>query len=47
MLGYPELAVIGELDSDAAILPRFLLVVFLHLPFAILLALMLVGLVSG
>ena len=45
VLGYPGLAVVGELDSDTAILPRFLLVTFLHLLFAILLSLALVGLV--
>ena len=44
-LVYPGLAVIGELGSDTAILPRFLLVMFLCLPFAILLSLSLVGLV--
>ena len=45
VLGYPGLAVIGEFGADAAILPRYLLVMFLHLPFAILLSLALVGLV--
>ena len=47
LLGYPGLAFVGEFGSDAAILPRFLLVAYFHLPFTILLSLALVGLVSG
>ena len=43
MLGYPGLAVVGELGSDDVMLPWFLLETFLHLPFAILLFLVLVG----
>ena len=35
MLGYPGLASVGELGSDAAIMPWFLLVTFLRLPLAI------------
>ena len=45
VLGHPGLAIVGELGSDAAILPRFLLVTFLHLTFAIFSSLTLVGLV--
>ena len=35
VLQYPGLAVVGELGSDGAMLPWFLLVMFLCLPFAI------------
>ena len=35
VLGYPVLAVVGELASDAAIMPWFLLVTFLRFPLAI------------
>ena len=45
MLGYPGLDVVGELGSDGAMLHWLLLSVFLHLPLAIWLSLMLVGLV--
>lgn len=38
---YPGLAVIGELCSDGAILYLLLLIMFLHLPFAICLSLVL------
>ena len=41
VLGYPGLAVVGELGSDGAILPWFLLVIFLHLLFAFWLSLVL------
>ena len=44
VLAYPGLADVGEFGSDAAILPRFLLVAFLRLPFAILLSLSLLSL---
>ena len=44
VLGYPGLAVVEELGSDGAMLPWFLLVMFLHLPFSIHLSLVLVGL---
>jgi hypothetical protein len=44
MLGYPALSVVGELDSDHATEPCFLLIGFLCLPFTIWLSLMLVGL---
>ena len=47
VLGYPGLAAVGEFGSDAAILPWFVLVMFLHLPFAICLSLELVGLLLG
>ena len=47
VLAYPGLAGVGELGSEAAMLPRFLFVTSLYLPFAILLSLKLVGLVSG
>ena len=43
LLGYPGLAVVGELGSDGTMLPWFLLVVFLHLPFVIWLSLVLAG----
>ena len=43
VLGYPGLAVVGELGSDGAMLPWFLLVMFLHLPFAIWLSVVLAG----
>ena len=43
MLGYPGFAVVGELGSDGAMLPWFLLVMFLCLPFAIWLSLVLAG----
>ena len=43
MLGYTGLAGFGEFGSDAAILPRLLIVTFLLLPFAIWLSLALVG----
>ena len=46
MLGYPGLAVVGELGSDVAMWPWFLLVVFLCLPFAIWLSLVLLGNIS-
>ena len=35
VLGYPELAIVGKLNSDGGILPCFLLVTLLSLPFAI------------
>ena len=41
---YPGFAVVGELGSDDAMLPWFLLVTFLHLPFVIWLSLLLTGL---
>ena len=44
MLGYPGLALVGELGSDDAILLWLLLIMFLHLPFAIWLSLVLAGL---
>ena len=39
VLGYPGLALVGELGSDGDMLPWFLLIMFLHLPFAIWLSL--------
>ena len=45
MVGYPGLAVFGELHSDGAMLPCFLLVIFLHLPFSIWLSLVLAGVI--
>ena len=45
VLGYLGLAVVGELGSDVAMRPWFLLVVLLCLPFAIWLSLVLVGIV--
>jgi hypothetical protein len=48
VLGYPGLAVVGELGSDDTMYPWFLLVKFLLLPFTIWLSLVLVGFaVSG
>ena len=44
MLGYPGLAVIGELGSDEANLPWFLLLMFFPLPLTIWLSLVLAGL---
>ena len=44
VLGYPGLAVVGELGSDGATLPWFLLVMLLPLPFAIWVSLVLPGL---
>ena len=44
MLVYPGLAVVGELGSDGAMLPWFLVVMILHLPLAISLFLVLAGL---
>ena len=43
VLGYPELAVFGELGSHGTMLPWFLLVIYLHLCFAIWLSLVLAG----
>ena len=43
-LGYPRLAVVGELGSDDAKYPQFLLLAFLCLPLAMWLSLVLVGL---
>ena len=43
VLGYPRLAVVGELGLDDAMSPWFLLVTFLHLPFTMWLSLVLVG----
>ena len=40
---YPGLAVVRELGSDGIMLPWILLVMFLHLPFAIWLSLVLAG----
>ena len=44
VLRYPGHAVVGEFDLDGAMLPWFLLVIFLHLPFAIWLSLVLAAL---
>lgn len=44
MLGYPDLAVVGELGSDGAKLHRLLLIVFFGLPFSIWLPVMSAGL---
>ena len=44
VFGYPGLAVVGELGSDGAMLPWFLLVMFLCLPFARCLSLVVSGL---
>lgn len=44
VLDYPLLAVLGELGSNGAILHWLLLIMFLHLPFAIWLSLVLAGL---
>ena len=44
VLGHPGLAVVEELGSDGAMLPWFLLVMFLCLPFAIWLSLVSAGL---
>ena len=41
MLEYPGLAIVGKLDTDGGMLPCFLLVMFLHLPLAICLSLVL------
>lgn len=41
VLGYPWLAVVGELGSYGAKLHQHLLIMFLHLPFAIWLSLIL------
>ena len=43
VLGYPGLAIVGELGSDGAMLLWFLLVMFLLLPFAIWLSVVLAG----
>ena len=43
VLDYLELFVVGELGSDVAMWPWFLLVMFLCLPFAIWLSLVLAG----
>ena len=45
MLGYPGLAVVGELGSDGAKWHLFLLLMFLHFPLDIWLLLVLIGLV--
>ena len=42
---YLGLAVVGRLGSDAAIMPWFLLVMFLHLPLVIWFSLVLDGLI--
>jgi hypothetical protein len=42
VLGYPRLAMVGELSSDDAKYPWFLLLMFLPLPLAIWLSLVLV-----
>lgn len=44
VLGYPGLAVVGELSSDGTKLNWLLLLMFLCLPFSILLSLVLTGL---
>ena len=44
VLGYPGLTVVGELDSDDAKYPCFLLLMFLPLPLDIWLSLALAGL---
>ena len=44
VLGYPELALVGELGSDGAKLHWCLLIKFLHLPFARWLPLVFTGL---
>ena len=44
VLGYPGLTVVGELDSDDAKYPCFLLLMFLPLPLTICLFLVLAGL---
>ena len=43
VLRYPGLAVVGELGSDDSMILWFLLVMFLHLPFAMWLSLVLAG----
>ena len=43
VLGYPGLAVVGQLGSNGAMLPWFLLAMLLCLPFAIWLSLVLAG----
>ena len=47
VLGYPGLAIVGELGSDAAIMPWFLLVMFLPLPLAIWFSLVLLSLAGA
>ena len=44
VLGYPGLSVVGELGSDDATYPLFLLIMFLSLPLAIWLSLVLTAL---
>jgi hypothetical protein len=39
LLGYPGLAIVGDLGSDGFILHWLLLIIFLHLPFTIWLSL--------
>ena len=46
MLGYSGLAVVGDLSSDSVILHWLLLIMFLHLPLAIWLSLVLAGQVN-
>ena len=47
VMEYPGFAVVGELGSDGALLPWFLLVMILCLPLAILLSLVLTGLAGS